>query len=193
MVWWDVEDHSIQPVLQKEKETLRQSILTAQRMVKDAGYGFGVYTGLWWYHAVLNTENLDCPFWIARYPSRKAMAFGTAPDPKYRPEIHHQLWGWQYSSAGQVPGIHHSTDLDVIYTRSESAPQYREPTENLRLGSRGDGVRWVQQRLNAHGASLQVDGIFGKQTDAAVRAFQKSHDLDADGIVGPKTRAKLGM
>lgn len=38
-----------------------------------------------------------------------------------------------------------------------------------------------------------VDGIYGSQTKAAVKAFQKKNGLAADGIVGPKTAAALGM
>ena len=53
------------------------------------------------------------------------------------------------------------------------------------------GVRWVQTKLNADGAKLEVDGIFGALTDAAVRQFQKNHHLTVDGIVGPITRAAL--
>jgi hypothetical protein len=51
----------------------------------------------------------------------------------------------------------------------------------------GSDVTWVQQRLNAHGAKLKVDGEYGKLTAAAVRAFQKAKKLTADSIVGAKT------
>lgn len=34
---------------------------------------------------------------------------------------------------------------------------------------------------------LPVDGIFGANTEAAVRAAQKTHSLTVDGVVGPKT------
>lgn len=52
----------------------------------------------------------------------------------------------------------------------------------LKKGSRGYEVKQLQQKLN-----LYVDGIFGALTEEAVRAFQKSKGLTADGIVGPKT------
>jgi peptidoglycan hydrolase-like protein with peptidoglycan-binding domain len=48
-------------------------------------------------------------------------------------------------------------------------------------------VRSLQYLLNAHGARLEPDGIFGARTDAAVRAFQQAHGLTVDGIVGPQT------
>jgi peptidoglycan hydrolase-like protein with peptidoglycan-binding domain len=54
-------------------------------------------------------------------------------------------------------------------------------------GSTGENVRTVQYLLNDRGSTLAVDGGFGPQTSAAVRAFQASHGLGADGIVGNQT------
>jgi peptidoglycan hydrolase-like protein with peptidoglycan-binding domain len=55
----------------------------------------------------------------------------------------------------------------------------------------GENVRTVQYLLDAHGASLATDGIFGPLTDAAVKSFQSANGLAADGIVGPLTWPKL--
>jgi N-acetylmuramoyl-L-alanine amidase len=64
----------------------------------------------------------------------------------------------------------------------------------LRQGSRGEDVKTVQQKLKNWGYySGAVDGIYGTQTVAAVKAFQKKNKLTADGIVGAKTAAALGM
>jgi len=38
-----------------------------------------------------------------------------------------------------------------------------------------------------------IDGIYGNQTKTAVKNFQRKNGLTADGIVGPKTAAALGM
>jgi Putative peptidoglycan binding domain len=54
-------------------------------------------------------------------------------------------------------------------------------------GSTGENVGSVQYLLNDHGSALAVDGDFGPQTSAAVRAFQASSGLAADGIVGSQT------
>lgn len=56
----------------------------------------------------------------------------------------------------------------------------------LRKGSKGNDVKWVQQYLG-----ITADGIFGPQTDKAVRAFQSKHKLKVDGIVGPMTYGKM--
>lgn len=58
----------------------------------------------------------------------------------------------------------------------------------IKKGSRGNEVATLQRKLN-----LIADGIFGKITDEAVRDFQKSRGLAADGIVGPRTWAALGI
>jgi peptidoglycan hydrolase-like protein with peptidoglycan-binding domain len=54
----------------------------------------------------------------------------------------------------------------------------------LRRGAFGDLVRDVQTRCD-----VEADGVFGAQTEAAVRHFQREHALVPDGIVGPKTWA----
>lgn len=63
--------------------------------------------------------------------------------------------------------------------------------EKLRWGSQGSSVEQLQTALNEHGASLSVDGKFGKLTHGAVKDFQRSHGLKIDGIVGPETRGAL--
>ena len=58
--------------------------------------------------------------------------------------------------------------------------------ELYKRGSRGDMVRQIQKALH-----LLADGIFGSQTEEAVKNFQMMSGLKVDGIVGPATLAKL--
>jgi peptidoglycan hydrolase-like protein with peptidoglycan-binding domain len=61
----------------------------------------------------------------------------------------------------------------------------------VRQGSTGSAVRGVQEEFQFRNLSgdpskgVQVDGIFGPKTDAAVRGFQGAVGLAADGVVGP--------
>ena len=55
-------------------------------------------------------------------------------------------------------------------------------------GDKGEIVKQIQLALH-----LLPDGIFGKITEEAVRAFQSDNGLKVDGIVGPATLAKLGI
>ncbi len=66
------------------------------------------------------------------------------------------------------------------------AIEIREGGLPLRIGSQGDLVAHVQTKLG-----VVSDGVFGLQTDAAVRQYQLSAGLDVDGIVGPNTWSSL--
>jgi peptidoglycan hydrolase-like protein with peptidoglycan-binding domain len=62
----------------------------------------------------------------------------------------------------------------------------------LRQGDRGEHVKYLQQRLTAHGFSTKADGIYGPQTLRSVLRFQTAKAIGADGIVGPLTWGRLG-
>ncbi|MBD2520713.1 N-acetylmuramoyl-L-alanine amidase [Nostoc sp. FACHB-973] len=50
----------------------------------------------------------------------------------------------------------------------------------------GEVVRYLQYRVG-----VEVDGVYGPQTEAAIKNFQKQNGLEADGIVGPSSWQKL--
>jgi hypothetical protein len=58
---------------------------------------------------------------------------------------------------------------------------------------RGGDVKWVQDRLNAKGArpKLTEDSVYGPKTQKEVSDHQRSHKLEVDGVIGPKTWASL--
>ena len=63
----------------------------------------------------------------------------------------------------------------------------------LKKGSRGPAVKEIQQKLTSLGFSTKgIDGVFGSNTDNAVRQFQKSRGLKVDGIVSAETKNALG-
>ena len=62
----------------------------------------------------------------------------------------------------------------------------------LREGSKGESVRSLQQALIDLGfLNGKADGIFGKQTRAAVCSYQRSRKLKEDGLAGKKTLAMI--
>lgn len=67
----------------------------------------------------------------------------------------------------------------------------------VRRGARGDTVYYLQELLgviakyNPAVPAVEKDGIFGPETEAAIRAFQSEYGLVVDGVVGPLTWEKL--
>ena len=63
----------------------------------------------------------------------------------------------------------------------------------VKQGHKGQPVKAVQALLKLRGYSVAVDGDFGADTDAKVKAFQSKNKLDADGEVGKDTwKALIG-
>lgn len=85
--------------------------------------------------------------------------------------------------------------LNAAATPSAPAPSTSGGSgPTLKQGQSGAAVTALQQRLNQLGFNAgAADGQFGPKTTAAVKAFQNSKGLVADGVVGPKTWDKLGI
>ena len=82
-------------------------------------------------------------------------------------------------------------DYNAPIEAENPAPEPTKPT--LRIGSRGEDVRILQENLRQLGfLNDAADGIFGTNTNAAVRSFQKAQGLSVDGVVGAGTWAALG-
>jgi peptidoglycan hydrolase-like protein with peptidoglycan-binding domain len=83
------------------------------------------------------------------------------------------------------------TAASTVTVDVQAAPVTLGPWPVLRRGPNSVWpqvtVRSLQYLLNAHGARITVDGVFGSATEAAVRTYQRSHGLVADGIVGSAT------
>lgn len=87
-------------------------------------------------------------------------------------------------------GYHTATVANTLYHMTREL-RYTE-------GSlmKGADVRALQQRLNdlyVTDEPLEVDGILGRKSDAAIRAYQRQQFLDVDGIVGKNTATALGF
>lgn len=69
----------------------------------------------------------------------------------------------------------------------EQVNPYERRSSIMKIGSRGESVKWLQWELNKRGANLKEDGVYGNQTKLSVMLFQKDHGLVQDGICGPVT------
>lgn len=121
---------------------------------------------------------LNCPLWLAKpwpWLVKTPIHLDGAPayNPTLIPEFSNQWFFYQYQGdATDCPG----------FTRTVDADRFRV----FGKGSRGAHVVWAQKRLG-----VTADGIFGDQTEDAVKELQKSHALAVDGIIGAATFAPL--
>ncbi len=94
----------------------------------------------------------------------------------------------------EILQYYYGDDIDIVRNVPLAAPEQSAPAFPLSLGSVGNDVRTVQIRLNRISNNFPsipkivlTDGIFGSDTEAAVRRFQEVFGLTADGIVGRAT------
>lgn len=108
-------------------------------------------------------------------------------------------WGYTLS----VDGVFGSGTASVVQSFQSSkglsadgivgAGTWEKLVITVRQGDSGNDVRALQDQLrNRWGyTNVTVDGVFGSGTNSAVKSFQTSKGLFADGIVGPNTWAAL--
>ena len=168
-------DQEYEPgILKLSTKTRTDIVLKFLETIKAAGRPCGLYSSTDFITTKLQANRLTAyPLWIAEYGSK----------------LHYtgKVWAWQYTDKGRVAGIKGRVDMDHGYFAQTQTGN----TGLLRKGDRGDDVKLLQHRLNILGWQLTEDGIWGVQTDSAVRGYQYRAGLTVDGIVGAKTRAAL--
>lgn len=97
---------------------------------------------------------------------------------------------WYKVSYGNKTGfVFHSK---LLYSGPENPFKFGSYKKQLKSGSKGNDVKFLQQALNiVIGADLKVDGDFGTKTKSAVKTFQKKYSLTQDGIYGAKSNEKM--
>ena len=77
-------------------------------------------------------------------------------------------------------------------TATPTKTTYNFGPATLKIGSMGVGVKELQRFFNnTLNINLVIDGKLGKKTIAIVKKWQKDNGLAVDGLVGPKTKAKM--
>lgn len=161
-------------ILALSNKTRTDIVLKFLETIKAAGRPCGLYSSTDFITTKLQANRLTAyPLWIAEYGSK----------------LHYtgKVWAWQYTDKGRVAGIKGRVDMDHGYF----AQAKNTDSNLLRKGDTGAVVKLLQHRLNILGWQLTEDGIWGVQTDSAVRGYQYRAGLTVDGIVGAKTRAAL--
>ena len=161
-------------ILALSNKTRTDIVLKFLETVKGAGRKVGLYSSTNFITTKLQANRLTAyPLWLAEYGSK----------------LHYtgKVWAWQYTSKGRVAGIRGNVDCNHGYFEQVNTTN----TDLLRKGDTGAAVKLLQHRLNILGSQLAEDGIWGVQTDSAVRGYQYRAGLMVDGIVGAKTRAAL--
>lgn len=99
---------------------------------------------------------------------------------------------WQAFARGyNGPGFA-KNKYDIKLARAYKAhTNAQADTGFLKQGAFGTAVRSLQEKLAVAGYDIAIDGIFGRQTSNALKAFQKRHRLLVDGIYGPATAKAL--
>lgn len=110
MIWLDLEDKS-QLVLGKQNlESVALAFITE---CNKAGYECGIYCSLDWYNNQISDYLKDnFLFWIARTEKNDTGSFNESRKPQER-----NVFGWQYSHKGSIPGVDGPVDLDVLLTK----------------------------------------------------------------------------
>ncbi len=114
-------------------------------------------------------------------------------------------WGSEaLGRAGRTPyeilTEYYGDDLTIVRDAPIAGPAESYPGVPLRLGSSGNDVRSIQVKLNRIRQNYPAipkitleNGIFGRETENAVREFQRIFSLTQDGIVGRATWYRIGQ
>jgi len=108
------------------------------------------------------------------------------------PDTEKALLDARHPADAAAPPDEPAQDQGEVYEFETLELESPQSMPTLRRGSRGPAVADLQRRLAAAGFSPgTADGDFGSLTDAAVKSFQRSRGITADGIVGSQTWGQL--
>lgn len=141
----------------------------------------GVYLNPDYLKTKVNDLTKKYPLWLACYSSKRPSSWNPVM--------------WQYADNGSVPGISGMVDMNEVYDGIEQK-QTQKARPVVKEGMTGEFVKEMQSLLIKKGYSCGktgADGVFGKNTKAALGAYQVDHIEcgPVDFMCGPKTWASL--
>lgn len=169
-VWLDVEDNCQQGI-----GSLLKDIINAYRdVIVNAGYDFGIYTGMSFYNSYIKpyASQIKCDkFWIARYYNGyNKMANSINPNEQYNPKatISRDIFAWQYTSSGQVSGITGNVDLSVIYGDVKTSSSTKPTTTN----TISETLVTILGKINTQSSNLNIRSA-PNSTSSKVGSYKK--------------------
>ncbi|MBQ4055317.1 MAG: peptidoglycan-binding protein, partial [Clostridia bacterium] len=100
----------------------------------------------------------------------------------------------QGRTAEEILRNYYGNDIEIVSDVPVEGITESLPLRSLRVGSSGDDVRSIQNRLNRISVNYpaipkiaDVNGFYDQNTENAVREFQRIFNLTADGVVGRAT------
>jgi hypothetical protein len=190
-VYYDVEADM---VTKSTKSTLTSIVKAFCDKVAEAGYVVGIYANRDTFNNKLNDSQLSSySHWVADWGSSlpkltsknniDIWQFGGETNKIRSNKINNQVVDQDYCYLD----LSSSSNSPVSEVQS-SIPTLASCTPNLKKGSKGTQVKYLQEDLNyVMSSKLTVDGIFGNNTYTALRLFQSKMNLVVDGIYGSKS------
>lgn len=163
----------------------RHAKLLAHHAYESWGMEYGNYSAAGFAVRTEPTESMALPGEI-----QVTQSAPVPPVPARRPEIPARQNSVTHSRGSADTASEYPTTLSGL----EHIQQVMHRGGLVRRGQRGEAVKQLQGFLLQQGydiGSTGVDGVFGTQTQHAVRQFQADYGLDVDGVVGKQTLEKI--
>ena len=200
------------------KATITEVVRTFIEGIRKAGYYPMIYTGIYWLGEYIDKSvYMSCDLWIAQWNSTCQYTGDNLGMWQYGGEVNYLesnsisgvgvidkdicyrdyptiiknggYNGWAKGSGGESDStpelITASCELRMRYLAKEGYSNSEKQVKTLQRLLRASDY------LGADKLPLTIDGIFGRNTDYAVRSFQKDNNVNVDGIVGIDTWSKL--
>lgn len=150
--------------------------MMTRKLLKSKTFGFGLLAAI-----------ATIPLLMSNLPAIAQMQqnTGTANSGSKKPMMSNQ-------GTMNKPGTTHPNPTTHSQLRPNRASARTTTVSVLRMGSRGNSVNQLQTYLKQKGLyNGSINGMFDSRTRSAVIAFQRSHHLRSDGVVGPLTMAAM--
>jgi hypothetical protein len=181
---------------QKHLQTVKEGLSAEQYAIKDGVVSKGEAEGLGQLSRAIGGSERGVADMMRNADQARSIA--QRADPALKTDMQRTLDAQRMSgptsfgaskSAPAAPSAIAMSPAPKSYRAGPSIEQLSQGAE-LKIGQKGESVRWMQEQLNSAGADppLVVDGKMGPKTEAALKQFQQSRGAtDTPGVFGAST------